>query len=138
MTIPDNKERRVATRFEDKIQIDIILPDDNVLPVEICGISIKGLQFTCDGWLADEIEPLGIQKLAMSRKQLIINANLPFDNCSKSIIIHAYVIAVRRLSQDKFLIGLEYENIAEDGAKVLEEYIQQLSMDLITDSSHQK
>ena len=135
MTIPDNKERRVATRFEDKIQIDIILADDNVLPVEICGISIKGLQFTCDGWLADEIEPLGIQKLAMSRKHLIINANLPFDGVSKSIVIHAYVIAVRRLSQDKFLIGLEYENIADDGAEILEEYIQQLSMDLNTNAS---
>ena len=136
MTIPDNIERRVTTRFDDKIQVDIILSNDSVLPIEICGISNKGLQFTCEGWLADEIEPLGIQKLAMSRRQLIINANLPFDNFSKSVVIHSYVNAVRRLSQDEYLIGLEFENIADGGAAILEEYIQQLSMELRTSTSH--
>ena len=137
MTIPDNIERRVATRFEDKIQVDIVLPNDCVIPVEICGISNKGLQFTCEGWLADEIEPQGIQKLATSHKPLIINANLPFDNISKNVVIHTYVIAVRRLAQDKFLIGLDFENIADDGAEILEEYIQQLSMESRTNTSQQ-
>ena len=129
MTIPDNIERRVAQRYDDQIQVDLILSDDSVLPVEICSISNRGIQFTCDGWLADEIEPEGIQKLAMSRKQLIVNTNLPFGNISKNITIHSYVVAVRRLSQDKFLIGLEYENIEDNDAETLDEYIEQLRLE---------
>ena len=129
MAIPDNLERRVAPRYEDRIQVDLVLPDDIVLPVEICGISCKGLQLTCDGWLADEIEPQGIQQLAMNRKELKISANLPFDTVSKNIIIHSNVVAVRRLSQDKFLIGLEYSKIEDDGEEILDEYLEQLKLD---------
>ena len=129
MGIPDNKERRVAPRYEDKIQVDLVLPDDVTLPVEICSISNRGLQLTCDGWLADEIEPQGIQKLAMSRKRLKISANLPFENISKNIIIHSTVVAVRRLAQDKFLIGLEYEKIEDEGEETLEAYLEQLRLE---------
>ena len=129
MAIPDNLERRVAPRYEDRIQVDLVLPDDIVLPVEICGISSNGLQLTCDGWLADEIEPQGIQKLATGRKELKISANLPFDRTSKNIIIHSIVIAVRRLSQDKFLIGLEYSEIEDGGDEILDEYLEQLRLD---------
>lgn len=129
MAIPDNIERRSAPRYEDKIQVDLLLAEDNILPIEICSISIRGMQLTCDGWLADEIEPQGIQKLAMSRKKLTISANLPFNGSSRNIIIHSYVIAVRRLSQDHFLIGLEFDEIEDDGKTVLEEYIEQLEAD---------
>lgn len=136
MTIPDNIERREAIRYTDRIQVDLVLSGDEILPVEICGISLKGLQFTCDGWLADEIEPQGIQKLAMSRKKLKIRASLPFDSESREIFIHSYVVAVRRLSQDKFLIGLEFENIENYGGEILEEYIEQLRHDKISSVSH--
>lgn len=136
MAIPDNLERRVAPRYEDRIQVDLLLPDGVVLPVEICSISIRGLQLTCDSWLADEIEPQGIQRLALSRKKLTINANLPFDDTSKNIVIHSYVVAVRRLSQDNFLIGLEYENIEGNGVEILEEYIEQLSLDMQNNNTH--
>lgn len=129
MPIPDNLERRVATRYKDNIQVDLIMPDDSALPVEISSISIRGIQLVVDGWLADEIEPLGIQKLAMSRKKLKISADLPFDATTKNIIIHSYVISVRRLSQEKFLIGLEYEKIAGNGANTLDAYIDQLRQD---------
>lgn len=134
MAIPDNIERRVAPRYEDRIQVDLILSDDAALPVEICGISIKGIQFTCESWLADEIEPQGIQKLALSRKKLTIKARLPFDENSKNIVIHSFVSAVRRISEDKFLIGLEYESIEGNGLDVLEEYIAQLDLDNSTQS----
>ena len=133
MTIPDNIERRVAPRYEDKIQVDLMMSDENILPIEICSISNKGLQMTCDGWLADEIEPEGIQKLAMSRKHLKISANLPFENVSKNIIIHSTVVAVRRLSQDQYLIGLEYDTIEDDGEDILDEYIEQLRLESLLD-----
>ena len=129
MASPNYKERRVSPRFDDKIQVDLLLSDDNILPVEICSISISGLQLTCDGWLADEIEPQGIQQLAMSRKKLTISANLPFDTKSKNIVIHSYVVAVRRLSQDNYLIGLQYESLDNDVEEILEEYIEQLTLD---------
>ena len=129
MASPNYKERRVSPRFDDKIQVDLLLSDDNILPVEICSISISGLQNTCDGWLADEIEPQGIQKLAMGNKKLKISANLPFDDISKNVVISSNVVAVRRLSQDKFLIGLEYEHIEDNGTEVLGEYIEQLELD---------
>ena len=133
MTIPDNIERRVAPRYEDKIQVDLMLSDDNILPVEICSISSRGLQMNCDGWLADEIEPEGIQKLAMRRKQLKISANLPFGNISKNIIIHSTVVAVRRLSQDQYLIGLEHDSLEGDGEYILDEYIEQLRLESLLD-----
>lgn len=138
MGIPDNIERRVATRYDDRIQVDLILSEDDILPVEICSISVKGLQLICDRWLIDEIEPRGIQKLAMTHRKLKISADLPFDEACKNIIIHSHVIAVRRLAQDKFLIGLEYVTIEGQGENILEEYIEQLRSDAIARADHQR
>ena len=126
MNIPDNIERRLAPRYDNQLQIDLILSETDILPIAICSISLHGLQMNCDGWLADEIEPQGIQKLAMSRKKLKISANLPFDNSFKKIIINTHVAAVRRLSQDEFLIGLEFDNYEDNSKEVLKEYIDML------------
>ena len=126
MHIPDDIERRLAPRYDNLLQIDLILSDTDILPIEICSISLHGLQMNCDGWLADEIEPQGIQKLALSRKKLKISANLPFDNSFKKIIINTHVAAVRRLSQDEFLIGLEFENYEDNSEETLKEYIDML------------
>ena len=126
MNIPDNIERRLAPRYDNQLRIDLILSETDILPIAICSISLHGLQMNCDGWLADEIEPQGIQKLAMSRKKLKISANLPFDNSFKKIIINTHVAAVRRLSQDEFLIGLEFDNYEDNSKEVLKEYIDML------------
>ena len=126
MHIPDNIERRLAPRYDNKIQIDLILSDTDTLPIEICSISLHGLQMNCDGWLADEIEPQGIQQLALSRKKLKINANLPFENSFKNIVINTHVAAVRRLSQDEFLIGLEFEDYEDNSEETLQKYIELL------------
>ena len=136
MQIPDNIERRGAPRYNDKIQVDLVLADDEVLPVEICSISVNGLQFTCDGWLADEIEPMGIQKLAMTRKPLIVVSELPFGHYSKHVVISSNVTAVRRLAQDKFLIGLEFNEFEENGESILKDYIEQLRLDAISSEQH--
>ena len=130
MHFPDNIERRLAPRYDNKLQIDLLLSDTEILPIEICSISLHGLQMNCDGWLADEIEPQGIQKLALSRKKLKIRANLPFDNSFKKIIINTHVAAVRRLSQDEFLIGLEFEDYEDNSEGALKEYIEMLDTEL--------
>lgn len=126
MNIPYNIDRRVASRYKDSIQVDLQITDDEVIPVEICSISEQGIQFNCDAWLVDEIEPKGVHELALNKKDITIKTKLPFDGISKTFVAHSTVNAVRRLSQDKYLIGLSF-NRFEDYSKInLDEYIEQL------------
>lgn len=123
-------ERRKAARYMTQLDIDIVLEDGTILPVQTYDISLNGLQFTCDGATANEIDPRGIQN--HSRDQIVVKviAKLPTSDKQK-FYASCRIITARRLSQEKYLVGLEFVEFEKNSDKVLNGYIQKLAIDAL-------
>ena len=106
---PITYERRCTHRYRIKLPVELILEDGTVLPVESVDISNKGLQFSCDSWIADEIEPRRIKNHPLDKIRL--NALIYFPdknkNSSKQSALCRHVYA-RTVSQDDYLIVLSF------------------------------
>ena len=125
---PMPKERRKVARYMTQIDIDIILKDGTILPVQTHDISLNGLQFSCDGQIANEIEPRGLQSHALDRLKVKVIARFPTSKTEK-FYASCKLIAARRLSQDAYLINLEFYEFEKNGGQVLQNYIEQLALD---------
>ncbi len=117
-------DRRQSFRHPVKLQIDLVLGDGSILPVEASGISAKGLQFRCDDWLANEIEPRGIQNHPLDRIRIKVVADLPISGENK-LYARCKVIVARRLSQEEYILGLEFVDFEKSSEKVLQRFISQ-------------
>lgn len=117
-------ERRQSFRYPVKLQVDLVLDDDAILPVEACDISNVGIQFRCDSWLADEIEPRGIQNYPLDRIQIKVVSDLPISGENR-LYAKCKVVVARRLSQEEYLLGLEFTTFEKSSEKVLERYINE-------------
>lgn len=126
MAAPYKTERRQAFRFASLIDIDLILVNGTVLPAVTCNFSQQGLQFKCDSWLVDEIEPRGIHLHLQDKIQLKVVATLPVDGGSK-LYSRCKIASARRLSQDEYMLGLEFTGFEKDSEKILKSYLQSLS-----------
>ncbi len=123
MSIPS--ERRLSHRYSIDLRMDLVLTDGTVLPADACNISCQGIQFKCDSWLADEIEPKGIQNHTLNKIQLKVVATLPMDE-EKRLYARCQVNAARRLSQNDYLIGLRFVDFENGSEKILDQYIVDL------------
>ncbi|MCW8924180.1 MAG: PilZ domain-containing protein [Gammaproteobacteria bacterium] len=121
-----HKERRQVTRYDIELDIDLVLESSAILPVKTLDISQQGLQFACDGLAANEIEPRGIQCHPLDHLKVKVIANLPVGEKKKKFYASCKVIAARRLSQEEYLIGLEFFDFEKNSEKVLSDYISQL------------
>lgn len=119
-------ERRKAPRYLSKLDIDIVLQDGTILGVQTLNISLNGLQFTCEGYIANEIEPRGIQNHPLDHLQVNVIATLPVDDEQKLYAI-CQVVTARRLSQEEYQLGLEFIDFEKNSDKVLQRYIDKLS-----------
>jgi c-di-GMP-binding flagellar brake protein YcgR len=117
-------DRRQSFRYPVELQVDLVLSDGSILPVEACNISSNGLQFRCDSWLADEIEPRGIQNHPLDRIQLKVVTDLPISGENR-VYARCRVIVARRLSQEEYLLGLEFIDFEKSSEKVLERFISE-------------
>jgi len=117
-------DRRQSFRHPVKLQIDLVLGDGSILPVEASGISAKGLQFRCDDWLANEIEPRGIQNHPLDRIQIKVVADLPISGENR-LYARCKVIVARRLSQEEYILGLEFVDFERSSEKVLQRFISE-------------
>jgi hypothetical protein len=115
-------ERRLSERHSLQLQIDLVLANGTILPIETSNISSTGLQFTCDSSVADEIEPRGLHNHPLDRHSVKVVGELPVDSSSK-FYARCKIISARRLSQDTFLIGLGFVNFEGDGGKALNKLI---------------
>lgn len=115
-------ERRQSFRYPVKLQVDLVLDDGSILPVEACDISNTGIQFRCDSWLADEIEPRGIQNYPLDRIQIKVISDLPLSGENR-LYARCKVVVARRLSQEEYLLGLEFTDFEKSSERVLERYI---------------
>ena len=125
---PVFNERRQSARYLANLDIDIILEDGAILPVQTLNLSQHGLQFRCDGFIANEIEPRGVQNHPLDHLQIKVVATLPVSEKQKLYAI-CRIISARRLSQEEYLLGLEFVDFEKNSGKVLQRYIEKLSLD---------
>jgi hypothetical protein len=119
-------ERRCTHRFKIKLPVELILEDGAVLPVESVDISNKGLQFSCDSWVADEIEPRGIQNHPLEQIRLKTVIDFPgMDTHNSKLYARCRIVAARRVSQDDYQIGLEFVDFENGSEHLLEKFIRQ-------------
>jgi len=126
MNISKLKERRLEHRYPIQLPIDLVLDDGTILSVEACNISTQSIQFKCDSYIANEIEPRGIQKCPQDQIQLKMVANLPLEE-DKKVYARCKMVVARRLSQDKYILGLEFLDFEAGSDKALNRYIEQCS-----------
>jgi hypothetical protein len=121
-------ERRCTHRYKVKLPVELILEDGTVLPVESVDISSKGLQFTCDSWVADEIEPRGIQTHPLEQIRLKAVIEFPgMDKYNSKLYARCRIIVARRISQDEYVIGLAFVDFENGSERLLEKFIRQIS-----------
>ena len=119
-------ERRSTHRYKVKLPVELILDGGTVLPVESIDISNNGLQFACDSWIADEIEPRGIQNHPLDQIRLKAVTDFPgMDKYNSKLYARCRIITARRLSQDEYLLGLEFVDFENGSERLLEKFIKQ-------------
>jgi c-di-GMP-binding flagellar brake protein YcgR len=124
-------ERRCTHRYKVKLPVELILEDGTVLPVESVDISNKGLQFICDSWVADEIEPRGIQVHPLEQIRLKAVIDFPgMDQDSSKMYARCRIVVARRMSQDEYVIGLAFVDFENGSERLLEKFIRQTNGDL--------
>lgn len=124
---PMHNERRQTLRYPVKLDIDLVLEDGTILTVQTINISHNGLQFSCDSIIANEIEPRGIHSHSTDHLKMKVVATFPMGDENKKFYASCQVIAARRLSQENFLLGLEFYDFEKSSDKVLKNYIDLLS-----------
>lgn len=119
-------ERRTALRYKIKLPVELVLPDGSVIPVESTDISSKGLQFSCDSWIADEIEPRGIQNHPLDQIRLKAVTQFPgMDEYASKLYARCRIVVARRLSQDEYLLGLEFMDFENGSERLLKKFMRQ-------------
>lgn len=125
MAGPTNYDRRLSERHSLKLTVDLVLANGTILPIETSNISTTGLQFSCDDWVADEIEPRGIHNHPLDRHTVKVVGELPIENSGSKFYARCRIISARRLSQSTYLIGLSFVSFEGDGGKALSRLISQ-------------
>ncbi len=116
-------DRRNSHRYRVDLTLDLVLQNGSILPVTASNISENGLQFSCDGWTASEIDPRGIHNHPLDNIPLKVVTTLHDGN---KIYIRCRVISARRLSQNHYLIGLKFLDFEGGGEGRLLDYLNQL------------
>lgn len=124
MALISPSERRNSSRFGTDLTLDLVLDNGNILPAVANNISEHGLQFSCDGWTANEIEPRGIHNHPLDHISLKLVARIKGD---EKLYIKSRIISARRLSQDDYLIGLEFVDFENGSDNRLFGYLESIS-----------
>lgn len=123
-------DRRLSERHSLQLQIDLVLENGTILPIETSNISSTGLQFTCDSSVADEIEPRGIHNYPLDRHSVKVVGELPVESSSK-FYARCKIISARRLSQETYLIGIGFVSFEGDGGKALNKLITEFEREKV-------
>lgn len=132
MTLPGSVpfERRSTHRYKIELPIELIMEDGTVLPVQACNISRNGMQFRCDSWVADEIEPRGIQTHLLDQIRLKAVADLPDTNGETSrMYARCKVVVARRLSQEEYILGVDFTDFESSSERLFQNYLRQCEED---------
>jgi len=111
-------------RYTVALPVDIVLEDGSVLPVVTCNLSRQGMQFRCDSWVADEIEPRGIQNHLLEAIRVKAVTDFPdMDKYKSRLYARCRIAVARRLSQEEYLIGLEFVDFENGSERLLERFM---------------
>lgn len=124
MLPPGLKERRLSFRHQVDIPVDLLLENGTALKVNACNLSLKGILFNCDDWISHKIESRGIQHHPLDHIQIGITAELDKD---KKLYASSRIVIARRVSQDKYQIGLEFIDFQQNSDDNLQAYINSLN-----------
>ena len=125
LDLPKTIERRKSPRYTMDLSVDIVLSDGNILTVTTRNISDSGLQITCDRWVANEIEPRGIQSHNVSQLKFKIVADLTIGDSTQKLYANARIMSAQRMSQDHYIICIKFLDYENGSQEVLNKYLDQ-------------
>jgi len=125
LDIPRKVERRESPRYVVDLSVDIILESGNILTVGTRNISNNGVQIACDAWIANEIEPRGLQSHNISHLRFKIVADLNVDDSIQKFYANCRIMAVHRVSQEEYLLSIKFLDFEKDTQSVLNKYLEQ-------------
>ena len=114
---------RSGIRYPIQFSIDLVLDNFTTVSVETINISRNGLQFLCDNWIANKIEPRGIHNHSLDHIQLKIVAELPVKQENK-LNAQGHVVYAQRISQQEYIIGIRFDTLEDRDEKVLEQFFK--------------
>ena len=123
MHSPGLTERRLFFRHQVDIPVDLLLSNGTMLKVNACNLSSDGIQFSCDNGISKKIESRGIQNYPLDHTQISITAELDKD---KKLRANCRLVIARRISQDNYLIGLEFIDFQKNSNASLQAYINSI------------
>ena len=125
LDLPQTSERRKSPRYTMDLSVDIVLSDGKILTVKTRNISDSGLQITCDRWVANEIEPRGIQSHNVSQLKFKIVADLTIGDSTQKLYANARIMSAQRMSQDRYIICIKFLDYENGSQEVLNKYLEQ-------------
>ncbi len=125
LDIPRKIERRESPRFVVDLSVDIILESGNILTVSTRNISSNGVQIACDAWIANEIEPRGLQSYNISHLRFKIAADLKVDDMIQKFYANSRIMAVHRVSQEEYLLSIKFLDFENSTQNVLNKFLEQ-------------
>ena len=125
LDIPRKVERRESPRYVVDLTVDIILESGNILTVSTRNISNNGVQIACDAWIANEIEPRGLQSHNISNLRFKIVADLKVNDSIQKFYANCRIMAVHRVSQEEYLLSIKFLDFEKGTQSVLNKYLEQ-------------
>lgn len=119
-------DRREHPRIKASLPLDIITADGRVLQGNLLDISRAGLQIDCDGPTTQCIFPEGYILPAGKSGTVQVRCTLAFsDQSGGSVEAVCRLIFSRRVAQDRYCIGLQFEQFTDDSYGNIERYIDE-------------
>ena len=123
--LPNKTERRQSSRYEIDLPVDLVLSNGTMLTVNARNISNNGVQIACDAWIADEIEPRGLQSHSINHLRFKIAADLKVDDMTQKFYANCRIMAVHRVSQEEYLLSIKFLDFENGTLSVLNKYLEQ-------------
>jgi len=124
LDLPKTNERRKSPRHDVNLAVDIVQENGNILTVNTRNISSKGLQIVCDSWVANALEPRGIQSHNVSHLRFKIVAELSISDKTQKLYANCRIMSVHRLSQDEFILCISFIGYENGSKSVLDKYMK--------------
>ena len=118
-------ESRQSARYEIDLPVDMVRDDGTILSVSTYNISGNGLQIVCDTWVAEQIEPRGIQSHSICHLQFKVVTELPVEDTAIKLYAICRVVSVQRLSQDEYILSLTFLEFENGTESVLDKFLAQ-------------
>lgn len=119
----DGLELRREPRFVVDLEAKIHSEGGVTGLIRLVNLSRNGLQMECSYQLMRATMPNVHRPDPSEPIQLTIQIPVP-DTDEEELSILSQVIYARRLAQDKFVIGCEFENLSEHSAEKLDHYLE--------------